>query len=393
MTSSQPPQQPGVPGQPGPGGQPGYGQQPPPYGAPPSPPPYGQQSPYGQQPPYGQAPFGQPPQGQAPYGQAPYGQPPYGQPPQGQPPYGQAPYGQAPYGQAPYGQPPYGQAPYGQPPYGQAPYGQAPYGQAPHGQPPRPAGAGFDLKRLKLADVVVAAGALVYLVLAILPWIDFDEVYFSDDYDVNGFSLSGLVTLSFVLLLAAAVWALLPAVTDLRLGFPRSWVTVGLAGLALLFTLIAWIQALGYEFSVVGLLALLVTAAVVAFAVLRLLPELRTRPAVPGGLSGAAQWADQPVPQFGSPAGSGPPASPGGSTDPGRTTDPNRYGQPDPYGRQGQQAQGQPGQGQGQHGQPGQAHGRPQQDRPDPQYGRPAAPPAPDQDRPGGSSASGQGRS
>src|SRR5918997_395062 len=124
MTSSQPPQQPGVPGQPGPGGQPGYGQQPPA-----SPPPYGA--------------------------------------PQGQPPYGQQPYGQ---------QPPYGQ-PHGAP----SPFGQGPGGSA---------GAGFDLKRLKVADYVVAAGALAYLVLALLTWIDFDEIYFSDDYNVSGFSFS-----------------------------------------------------------------------------------------------------------------------------------------------------------------------------------------------------------
>ncbi len=370
MTSSQPPQQPGVPGQPGPGGQPGYGQQPPPYGVPQGPSPYGQpsqdQPPY-EQPTYGQSPYGQPPYGQPPYGQSPYGQPPYGQPAYGQSPYGQSPYGQPPYGQPPYGQPAYRQQPppYGQPPFGQPAYGQQspghgqPYGQPPHGPPPRPAAAGFDLKRLTVTDVVVAAGALLYLVLAVLPWIDFDEVYFSSGYDVNGFSFSGLVTLAFVLLLGAAVWALLPAVTELRLGFPRSWVTVGLAGSALLFTLIAWIQTFAYEFSIVGLLALLVTAAVTALAVLGLLPELRNRPAVPGGLAGAAQWAQQ-APQFGAPAGAG---RPGGQADPARSTDPGHHVQPDAY---------------------GQASGRPDQ-----QYG----PPATDPGRPGGSSASGQGAS
>ena len=341
MTSSQPPQQPGEPGQPGPGGQPGYGQQPPPYGAAPD-----------------RSPYGQPPQGPSPYGQAPYGQ---------------ATYGQAPYGQAPQGPSPYGQAPYGQSPYGQSPHGQPGPGHAPSGQPPRPAGAGFDLKRLKVADLAIAGGTLAFLVLAILPWVDLDGYYFSEDYDVNGFSFSGLVTFAFVLLLAATVWALLPAVTDLRLGFPRSWVTVGLTGGALLFTLIAWIQTFEWEFSIVGLLALLVAAAVAAFAVLRLLPELRERPALTGGLAGAAQWANQPAPdsagQYGRPA--------------------QQWGQP---AQQWGQPQGQPAQQWGQQGPYGQQapYAPPAQPQ---QNGQPATPPATDPGRPGGSSASGQGRS
>ena len=350
MTSSQPPQQPGGPGHPGQGGQPGYGQQPPPYGAPQGQQPYGQQ-PHGQQQPYGQHAYGQQPPYGAPQGQSPYGQPPYGAPP------GQAPYGQPPFGQ---------QAPYGQ----QPPYGQ-PYGQ------PRPAGAGFDLKRLKMADVAVAVGALAFLVLAILPWIDFDESYFSGDYNVNGFSFSGLVTFSFILLLAAAVWALLPAVTELRLGFPRSWITAGLAGLALLLTLIAWIQTFEWEFSLVGLLALLVTAAVTLFAVLRLLPELRNRPALPGAFAGAAQWANQQAPDLG---------QSGQSTNPGA---PSPYGQPGQYGRPQPGQYGQPAQ----YGQQPGHYGQPQQGQPG-QYGQPSTPaPATDPGRqPGGSSASGQGK-
>jgi len=334
MTSSQPPQQPGVPGQPGPGGQPGYGQQPPA-----SPPPYG-------------APQGQPPYGQQPYGQPAPGQPSYGQ----QPPYGQQPYGQPAGGQPPYGQQPYGQ----QPPYGQPHGAPSPFGQG-------PGGSGFDLKRLKVADYVVAAGAIAYLVLALLTWIDFDEIYFSDDYNVSGFSFSGLVTFSFVLLLAAAVWALLPAVTEVRLGFPRSWITVGLAALALLLTLIAWIQTFEWEFSLVGLLALLVTAAVTAFAFLRLLPEMRNKPALPGAFAGASQWANQQAPDFG--AGQGARPGPYGQSTPGQYGQPGQqYGQAGQYGQPGQYGQAPQGYGQpytpspatdpgqqssGQHGQPG----------------------------------------
>jgi hypothetical protein len=231
----------------------------------------------------------------------------------------------------------------------------------------------------------VAAGTLAYLVLAVLPWIDLGY-YFTDEYDVNGFSFSGLVTLAFVLLLAATAWALLPAFTDLRLGFPRSWVTLGLTGTALLLTLVAWIQTLSWEFSLVGLLALLVAAAVTAFAVLRLLPELRNRPALTGGLAGAAQWANQQAPEYGRPAGSaGLPADPGPYGQYGRPPQP--WGQPQP---------GRPGA----YGRPDPHHGRPAQQygQPDP-YGQPAPqhpptpPPGTDPGRPGGSTPSGQGGS
>ncbi len=242
--------------------------------------------------PEGQGGHGQP--GQQ-YGQQPYGQQPYGQQ------YGQAPYGQAPYGQAPYGQQ-FGQAAYGQQ-YGQAPYGQPqPFGQPGHGQPapygppgwaqPGPS-VSFDVKRLKVADHVVAGGTLLYLVLSLLPWVSFDDAFFG--FSVSGWNWSGLVPFSFFLLLLASVWALLPAVTDLRAGFPRSYVTVGLSGLALLLTLIAWIRTFSFDFSVVGMLATLVAAAVTVFAVLRLLHE--TGHQVPGALAGAAQWADQQRPR------------------------------------------------------------------------------------------------
>ena len=253
MTSSQPPQPPSG-GQPDPGQQPPYGQQP----------GYGQQPPYGQQPGYGQ---------QQPYGQ----QPGYGQPPG--------------YGQQP---PP--------PPQG---YGPPPgYGQ--HGQP---AGAGFklDLKKLKMADYVIAGGTLLYLVMAILPWVDFGD-YFGVDIpgdSISGFEFSGLVTFSFLLFLLATAWTLARAVTELNLGFPRGWITVGLAALGLLLTLVAWIRSLTYGFEIWPLLALIVAAAIAVFAFLSLLPELRNRPNLPGGLSNAAQWANQPAPgaQQGQPYG------------------------------------------------------------------------------------------
>jgi hypothetical protein len=284
MTSSQPPQPPGGYGPPPQGGQPGYGQQP---GFPP---------PQPGQPGHGQPGHGQPP-GQPSYGQQPPApqvpQPPYGQPPQ-QPPYGQQP-GQPPYGQ----QPPPGAPPYGAPGYGQQP-GYNPYGQ--------PAGAGggfsFDAKKLTVASYVIGAGTLVYLILALFPWFDYSDyvfgipneaTFFNDT--LSGFG-SGLVTFSFILFLLATAWAMLPAFYELKLGFPRGWITVGLAGLGFVLTLIAWIQSLGGGFYIFALLGLIVALAIALFAFLSLLPELKNRPALPGNLSNAAQWANQQAPDL-----------------------------------------------------------------------------------------------
>lgn len=166
--------------------------------------------------------------------------------------------------------------------------------QAP-GQPPAPAGPGFsvDLKKLRIADYVVAGGTVLYLILAMLPWWDLDF------FTVSGFEGSGSVSSAFVLFLLATAWAVLPAFTDVKVGFPRAWITVGLAGLGFLLTLVAWIDTLSFDFSVFALLGLLTAAAILLFAVFTLLPELRTRPSLPGGLASAAQWANQPAPERG----------------------------------------------------------------------------------------------
>jgi hypothetical protein len=270
-------------------------------------------------------------------------QPPHGGPPPGgQPGYGQQPpYGQPAPGQPPYGQPPQQQQPYGQPPqYGQQPgYGAPnPYG------PPAGSGAGFsvDFKRLKMADYVIAGGTVVFLILAALPWYDYDDA-FGFSYSFNGFT-SGLVSSAFVLFLLATVWAMLPAFTDFKLGFPRGWVTVGLAALGFLLTLFAWFDTFSVGFSIFPLLAVIVAAAILLFAFLSLLPELRNKPALPGGLSNAAQWANQQAPDLG-----------------------QQFGQ-----------QGQPGPGQQQHGQPmpppQQQYGQPMPP-PQQQYGQPMPPP------------------
>ena len=66
-----------------------------------------------------------------------------------------------------------------------------------------------------------------------------------------------------------------------------------------LLTLFAWLDSFDGDFSIWALLGMLTATAILVFAVLSLLPELRNRPALPGGLANAAQWANQPAPEFG----------------------------------------------------------------------------------------------
>ena len=264
----------------------------------------------------------QPPQSPGGYGQpGPGQQPGFGQP-AGFPQFGQAQPG---YGQQPPQQQPHG---YPQPGYGHNPYAQ-------------PAGSGtqlgFDVKRLKLADYVVAGGALLFLLFAVFPWYS-EDFGFGQSFSVNGFDL-GTITTAFVLFLVAGVWALVPAVTDLQLPFPRGFVTVGLAALGLLLTFIGWIDAFDLpDFSFFALLTFLTAAAITAFAVLGLLPELKNRPGLPGGLAHAAQWANQPAPAFGQ-----------------SQAPQQQYGQPQAPPQQ----YGQPQYGQPQYGQPQQPYSPP----------------------------------
>jgi hypothetical protein len=168
------------------------------------------------------------------------------------------------------------------------------------------------------------------------------------------------VSTAFLLFLLATVWTLLPAFLDLRFGFPRGWVTVGLAGLGFVMTLFAWIESMGVSFQVWPLLGMLTAGAILLFAILSLLPQLRNRPAVPAGLTGAAQWANQPAPDFGRPGQQAQHTGQAGYGEPGSPPPP-----PPPSG----------------HG-PGQHHGAP------PAPGSPAAPGGP---APGGATASGEG--
>ncbi|WP_222269180.1 hypothetical protein [Modestobacter marinus] len=155
------------------------------------------------------------------------------------------------------------------------------------GPAPAPAGRGhrFDRSRLTWIDVAVAVGAVLYVVCLSVPWFRYDGYdlgfgYRSASYSVNGF-VSGLLTVAAVLVVAAGVWALLPALADVRVPFPRATLTVGLAALTFLLTVVEWLTTFDVGFTLAGLLAVLTSATVVSLAVLRVLPDLRVGPALP----------------------------------------------------------------------------------------------------------------
>lgn len=212
---------------------------------------------------------------------------PYGQQP---PPWGQQPrHPQHPQQPGPqWGPPP--QQPWGTPP-------QDPYGRPPYGAPGRSSSA--DFSKVALLEWFVAGCAVLFTLFMLLPWYGFEgEGLDGFDTTTNGFSdavggrglftfeigyATGPAVLAWLLLLAAAVWVLLPAFTTVRVPVPHRVVTVGLTGLALLLFLITWIDALALAdgpgdevgFSVVAFLALLTAVAAVVLAVLALLRPQR----------------------------------------------------------------------------------------------------------------------
>src|SRR5690606_37545356 len=137
---------------------------------------------------------------------------------------------------------------------------------------------------------------LLYLILSFFTWYGFGAAeFFGVDLSISGWT-DNQVKLSFLLFLLAAAWSALPAFTEVKVGFPRSWITVGLAALGFLLTLFVWFDTLDLDFSVWALLGLLTAAAILGFAVLSLLLELRNGSALPGALGGAAQWASRQAP-------------------------------------------------------------------------------------------------
>jgi hypothetical protein len=155
---------------------------------------------------------------------------------------------------------------------------------------------------VRRGDLAVGLGSGLYLLFALLPWYSVDAFDLGHGYRFPGVSVngldSGLVVVASVLVLLAAAWALLPAVAEVPVPFPRALVTVGSAVPAVLLTLVEWLSDLDIGFSVVGLLTLLSALAVLAFAVLRLLADVPAPGRLPGALARAERWADRPAPRL-----------------------------------------------------------------------------------------------
>ena len=133
--------------------------------------------------------------------------------------------------------------------------------------------------RLHRADVLVAAGTVLYALLLVVPWFRTEGYDLGFGHRVDAASAhgldSGLLVTALVLLVLAACWSLLPAVADVRTPFPRWLVTTGLAAAAFLLTLLEWLTTLDIGVSVPGLLAVLTAAGVLAVAARELVPQAR----------------------------------------------------------------------------------------------------------------------
>jgi hypothetical protein len=146
--------------------------------------------------------------------------------------------------------------------------------------PPRPeAQARVHRHRVHRADVLLAAGTVLFLLLLLPPWVradgyDLGSGYRSGPTSADGLD-SGLLVTAAVLLVLAACWSLLPAVAEVPTPVPRALVTTVLVALAALLTLLEWLTLLDSGVAVPGLLAVLTVAGLLAVAVGQLVPQAR----------------------------------------------------------------------------------------------------------------------
>lgn len=137
-----------------------------------------------------------------------------------------------------------------------------------------PTSVSFDRSKVGTNDLALGGAAVLFLIALLLPWLSISAGPISQSF--NGFN-SGKLTFAWILLIAAAALALLPAM-GVNLNVPnRGLILVGLTGLALLLTLIDVIDVLSSTDDIPGAdvsagigtwLGLLVGIAAVAVAVM-----------------------------------------------------------------------------------------------------------------------------
>jgi len=159
----------------------------------------------------------------------------------------------------------------------------------------RPGGFQLDFSRLTTADKLILVGTGGYFIWSFLPfWYHFSAgcaLGFCPSANINGWH--GVTVFAVILSLLGLVWtgARVGGVTaNLRLNFPAAYIDLGLAGLALLFTLLGLVvkpaSVFGFSW---GLFVAIILAIVWAY--------------------GAYMKYQEPAP-VGPPPGAGPPPPP-----------------------------------------------------------------------------------
>lgn len=150
---------------------------------------------------------------------------------------------------------------------------------------------GLDLRSLSPPQWLVIGGAIVYFLAMLFPWISISlQGLPGVGESANGLG-QGTLLLAWLLLVAAAAWLLLPLFgVHLQIPAPRTVVTLGLTGLALLLTVVKIIDVAtsggGFEGIDVSpgfgaYLGLLAALAAVAGAVLLFLADSAASPVTP----------------------------------------------------------------------------------------------------------------
>ena len=148
-----------------------------------------------------------------------------------------------------------------------------------------------------MADYVIAGGTVLFLILALFPWWNYGDKFFGISYSLSGFD-SGLVSSAFVLFLLATAWARSPRSTtsgwaSRAPGSPSAWRPGPPAHPVRL------VRHLRRRVLHLGVARLRHGGGDPAVRRLHAAAGAAQPAGAAGGLANAAQWANQPAPEFG----------------------------------------------------------------------------------------------